>query len=117
MFFPNPFKMFLFRTPPSGAQWFSVGLTSSFPNLGLDGEVVSQTRDCNGIVKPGCKVFQAPGKDGSTGAEVQIADRDPDSFQLDKELDDQVLVFQYRGKFHAINHVSRAPILIHQAKC
>lgn len=98
--------MFLFRTPPSGAQWFSVGLTSSFPNLGLDDEVVAQPRDCGGSLKPGCKVFQAPGEDGSEQAEVQIAERHPESFQVDRDLKDQVLVFQYRGKFHAIDHVS-----------
>ena len=86
----------------SGADWFSVGLTSSFPDLGLDDEDLSHSRLCNQDFKPGCKAFQVPKEDTSKSTELVIpAEGGEGDFQ------DQVLVFQYRGKFHAIDHVSQ----------
>lgn len=91
-----------FFWPPSrsGAQWFSVGLTSSFPDLGLDDGDLAQVRPCNKGFKSGCKVFQVPQADSTQRTEIFI---DPNE---DAVLSDQVLVFQYRGKFHAVDHVS-----------
>lgn len=75
--------------------WISVGLASSFPNLVDDGNV-SQSRRCGAGYRPGCKVFHH-------GAEV------PEESWNGVDLQDQVLVFQYRGKFHAMDHV-RTPL-------
>lgn len=98
--------MNLFRAPSrSQAEWFSVGLTSSFPDVGLDEESLSQLRICATDVKPGCKVFNIPRTDDSQRSEVLITPGAPD-FEMG-DLKDQVLVFQYRGKFHAVDHVSQ----------
>ena len=99
-FFNNPF-----RAPSrKGPDWFSAGLASSFPDLGLDSEK-GEARLCgshgtNGT--PGCKVFHVPKTDISQRTEVDIQAGD-----TAQDLTDQVLVFQYRGKFHAVDHVSR----------
>ncbi|KAJ9157145.1 hypothetical protein NKR19_g3792 [Coniochaeta hoffmannii] len=73
------------------ADWFHVGPASAFPNL------VSQPLLCKGDTTPGCKVFHIPKDNPSDGTEVPIDD-------VGVDLKDQVLVFQFRGKFHAIDH-------------
>ncbi len=86
-------EMELFRQAPRpGADWFPVGLASSFPDL------VSQPLLCKGDTTPGCKVFRIPQRDTSQGTEVSID-------EIGAVLTDQVLVFRFRGKFHAIDHV------------
>lgn len=94
-----------FQSPSrSGDAWFSVGLASSFPDIGLD-EVdgdLSQPRPCNAEDKPGCKVFHVPETNSSQRTEVSVTEGEIS----DEALKDQVLVFQYRGKFHAVDHVS-----------
>ncbi|KAH6677839.1 rieske domain-containing protein [Plectosphaerella plurivora] len=88
------------------AGWFSVGLASTFPNLGDDANDVLHKRPCggpDGEVKRGCKVFQSP-PDTAQGDEVPVPDDDTDFFPTENDLADQVLVFQYRGKFHAVDH-------------
>lgn len=94
--------------PPSraGAEWFSAGLAASFPDLGLDDENVSEPRVCNGTVTPGCKVFLVPRDANSEMTELAVASGGADSFDTTEDLKDQVLVFQYKGKFHAVDHVS-----------
>ena len=99
--------MFLFRAPSRAeAEWYSVGLSSSFPDLGLDDEDLSQPRHCNGAVIPGCRVFNAPKLESpeKTKSLVEVEDIEACS---PRELNDQILVFQYRGKFHAVDHVSQ----------
>ncbi|KAH6887128.1 Rieske domain-containing protein [Thelonectria olida] len=93
------------------AQWFPVGLTSSFPELDDGLGSVAEPRMCNAELKPGCKVFHVPQTDPSQGVEIPVepdsapADSDSDEFsEARMDLKDQVLVFQYRGKFHAIDH-------------
>ncbi|KAK0759464.1 hypothetical protein N5P37_007652 [Trichoderma harzianum] len=87
-----------------GAEWFSVGLASSFPDSGLDDDNLAKYRTCSEEYRPGCKVFQVPREDSSQRAEVLI-DQDGDLESSDlKGLKDQVLVFKYRGKFHAVDH-------------
>lgn len=93
------------RTQP-GAAWFPVGLTSSFPDLGFDDENLAKYRSCNADIKPGCKVFQVPREDSSQRAEVIVREDGALERSEMKGLKDQVLVFQYKGKFHAIDHVS-----------
>jgi hypothetical protein len=102
--FLNPF-----RAPSrAGTEWFSVGLASSFPDVAPDETgMVSESSDprlCANrgpSARPGCKVFHVPKTDTSQWTEVEVAADD-----LAQDLTDQVLVFQYRGKFHAVDHVS-----------
>ncbi|KAK3682788.1 Rieske domain-containing protein [Podospora appendiculata] len=105
-----------FRAPSrSDADWFSVGLVSSFPDLGSDDDNLLQPRrtcntdDANLEPVPGCKVFQVPPGNSSQSTEVPLsADgldlvESPES-EIGADLKDQVLVFQHKGKFHAIDH-------------
>ncbi|KAH7011178.1 Rieske domain-containing protein [Ilyonectria destructans] len=97
----NPFRGLY----SSGAGWFPVGLTSSFPDLGEDdGNSLSEPRTCNGDVKPGCKVFQVPETDSSQASEMLVEDDPAEPSDIGADLKTQVLVFQYRGKFHAVDH-------------
>jgi hypothetical protein len=102
-----------FRAPSRlGAEWFSVGLTSSFPDLGFDDENLAKYRECSADLKPGCKVFQVPREDGLQRAEVVFGEGGALERSDMKGLRDQVLVFQYKGKFHAVDHVSQSDKLI-----
>lgn len=86
--------MNFFRQPSQpGASWHPVGLASAFPDLSLDND------DCR--IKPGCKAFSIPKTIGPQEAPVE-ADIDLPG----NDLKDQVLVFKYKGKIHAIDHVS-----------
>ncbi|KAK4177102.1 hypothetical protein QBC36DRAFT_185847 [Triangularia setosa] len=92
-----------FRAPSRPeAQWFKVGLTSSFPDLGLDDEDIhnlAHTRPCNSKTAPGCKVFYVPKDDPSSGKEVPVSENEGAG-----DMTDQVLVFQRKGTFHAVDH-------------
>jgi len=98
-----------FRAPSrSGSEWFSVGPASEFPDLGQDEAVVEDgallhPRPCGDQKKPGCKVFHVPKTDTSKRTEVDVVAEDPEA---ERDMTDQVLVFRYREKFHAIDHVS-----------
>ena len=98
----NPFRLFL----RPEAEWFSVGMASSFPDLGLDDGDLLMPRPCSDGLKPGCKVFYSPTTDSSQRSQLSVADDAFLATEKGKDLKDQVLVFQYRGKFHAIDHVS-----------
>lgn len=89
-----------------GAEWFSVGLASSFPDIGLDEGNLAKYRACSADLKPGCKVFHVSREDSSQRAEITIAEDGALQRSDMKGLKDQVLVFQYKGKFHAVDHVS-----------
>ncbi|KAK4112512.1 hypothetical protein N656DRAFT_92979 [Canariomyces notabilis] len=93
--FLNPFRA---RTHP-GTEWFSVGLASSFPDVGSDESQPQLCGNQGADGKPGCKVFHVPQTDVSQRAEVEIP-----AEEGTQDLTDQVLVFQYRGKFHAVDH-------------
>jgi hypothetical protein len=82
-----------------GDSWVFVGITSGFPNLDLDGASVSELRHCRDGLVPGCKVFEVPRTGASSVAEFQLEDLSLNA------LKNQVLIFQYKGKFHAIDHV------------
>ncbi|KAH7263037.1 hypothetical protein BKA59DRAFT_520046 [Fusarium tricinctum] len=88
----NPFSR-------SGAQWTFVGLTSTFPDVDDDAGNLAKHRLCNTKSIPGCKAFHIPKEDCSSSKEVPIGDD-----ALGQSLTDQVLVFQYKGKFHAVDH-------------
>jgi hypothetical protein len=92
---------------PSRAKdaWFLVGLKNSFPNIIASGSTVLADRlPCNDSVAPGCKVFHVPRTDSSQAVEANLEDA---AITLSDELREQVMVFQYQGKFHAVDHVSR----------
>ncbi|KAF5863382.1 hypothetical protein ETB97_010263 [Aspergillus alliaceus] len=77
-----------FIQQPLLAAWHRIGLASAFLELSL-------ANDCSRIA-PSCKAFSIPNT--NTGAPVK-ADVD-----LPRQLKDQVLVFKYKGKIHAIDH-------------
>ncbi|KAK5655232.1 hypothetical protein OQA88_5799 [Cercophora sp. LCS_1] len=93
-----------FRVPSrSGGDWFPVGSASSFPNIGDDNmDAIGEPRSCGAAdtkdPKPGCKVFHVPKIDASQRQEVEIAGDET------VDMTDQVMVFRYKGKFHAIDH-------------
>ncbi|KAI3189144.1 hypothetical protein CBS147311_9956 [Penicillium roqueforti] len=74
----NPFKR-------ATAAWHPVGLASEFPSIDDDARIV-----------PRCKAFNIP---KTNDAIERVEDID-----LPGELKDQVLVFKYKGKYHAIDH-------------
>lgn len=80
----NPFRLFA-RT----GAWSRVGLASEFPDISVNEE--------DSQVLPACKAFNVPKTGDTTAVEADI--------NLPGELKDQVLVFQNKGKFHAIDHV------------
>lgn len=100
--------MTLFFNPFSRSQggnaWFRVGLASSFPNItSEDEDNIAHARPCGSeaVTAPGCKVFYVPKEDSSLANQVTLDDSGTPSEP--GSLRDQVLVFQYKGKFHAIN--------------
>ena len=93
----NPFS--IFGAPPRREDaWFSVGLASSYPDLDEGGNL-AQARIYNAKAVPGCKVYYAPKDDAGTRCEVELDD--VNSSEMGLKLESQVLVFQYKGKFHA----------------
>ncbi|KFH45605.1 Rieske domain-containing protein-like protein [Hapsidospora chrysogenum ATCC 11550] len=100
----NPFN--LFRPRPDSGGWFLVGLTTAFPDVGEDENNLSHPRLCtNTEVRPGCKVLHVPEEDVSQRSEVSVeADAQLEEAEVGDALKDQVLVFQYKGKFHAIDN-------------
>lgn len=89
-----------------GDAWFFAGLTSSFPNLTESGHhILDESGPCGDQEsRPGCKVFQVPSEDSSQAKRID----EEDMILLSGDaLKDQVLIFQYKGKFHAVDNVSR----------
>lgn len=112
-----------FRGPSQqNRDWFSVGLSSSFPDLGTEageGTHLAHPLPCKTGQRPGCVAFQAP-ENGGKATEVAVGQEALEDTVAGADLKDQVLVFQYRGKFHAIDHVSgphQLPIAREYARC
>lgn len=102
-----------FSRTRAGNAWFCAGLASSFPNItGEDAAQLVDTRPCQAHdeaaanTTTGCKVFHVPKDDSSKATEVSLTKSDSDAPPEAGGLRDQVLIFQYNGKFHAVNHVS-----------
>ncbi|CAK7270398.1 hypothetical protein SEPCBS119000_004071 [Sporothrix epigloea] len=102
---------FLSSRQRGNAAWFNAGLASSYPDIQpMDAdasiaEVVSTPRTCGSATPvPGCKVFHI--KEDAFGAVTAAEVPVEDIAQGDgtDTLKDQVLVFQYRQKFHAVDH-------------
>ncbi|KAI1265048.1 hypothetical protein F5Y18DRAFT_387005 [Xylariaceae sp. FL1019] len=92
-----------FTPRQTGDTWFCAGLASSFADITepvIEG--LYEAQPCgNDKVSPGCKVFAVPSGDGSKAS--QIEGDDMTSHNGDA-LQDQVLIFQYKGKFHAVDN-------------
>lgn len=97
-----------------GDPWFSVGLASSFPDLTESGRMIladeAPNNDCppsesNMQRQHGYKVFLAPEKEDRSGQATQLSDDPKDQLDASLRKGDQVLVFRYKGKFHAIDNV------------
>ena len=78
-----------FIQPSQGIAWNLVGLTSTFAEITLEEDA---------CITPKCKAFSIPRTKDAAVQEVDI--------DLPGDLKDQVLVFKYKGKVHAIDHVS-----------
>jgi len=85
----------------SGSAWFFAGLTSSLPDIASQDGKLSDFRSCGQDLTRGCKAFSVSRSDSSHAVEMELQD-----LAANLGLKDQVLVFQHRGKFHAIDHVS-----------
>ncbi|RDW79408.1 hypothetical protein BP6252_04046 [Coleophoma cylindrospora] len=88
------------RPVQAGSAWFFAGLTSSFPDVSSQDGSLSDLYQCNDDLKPGCRAFQVAREDSSQAVAVELEDA-----VRNVNLKDQVLVFQHKGKFHAIDHV------------
>lgn len=94
---------------PQGDEWFFAGLASSFPNITDSSEkyfklawpqnCASSASSSDVAKTPGCKVFHP--KTPSTAEEIDIDAAVGEDAWLMRE---QVLVFQYKGTFHAVDH-------------
>ncbi|KAI0172299.1 hypothetical protein GGR52DRAFT_549826 [Hypoxylon sp. FL1284] len=92
-------------TAPSrkGDDWFYVGRASSLPNITESGGVgLSEPQPCSGQEStPGCKVFHVPATDSSQARQIE-----GESIMRAEGggLSDQVVVFKYKDKIHAMNN-------------
>jgi hypothetical protein len=96
-FLANPFR----PSARAGAAWFSAGHASSYPDVD-DSTRVGEQRLCRDKYTPGCRIFHVPREDSSKAVQISIDDWNNPELGESK---DQVMVFQYKGKFVAINHV------------
>ncbi|KFY00739.1 hypothetical protein V490_01227 [Pseudogymnoascus sp. VKM F-3557] len=102
--------------PETQSQWHFIGPTSSFPDIeSPDGANLSQARACDvGGFKPGCKAFYVStrNEDGARGGGGGEGEKKKGLVEADLDeagspaanLKSQILVFKYKGKFHAVDH-------------
>ncbi|KAJ3561822.1 hypothetical protein NPX13_g8794 [Xylaria arbuscula] len=92
-----------FASSRRGDAWFFAGLKSSFPNLDKSGvDIIHEAKPCeNGESVPGCKVFSVPASDSSKAEQVEGDDM---ILHDGVALQDQVLIFQYKGRVHAVDN-------------
>ncbi|RAH79130.1 Rieske [2Fe-2S] domain protein [Aspergillus japonicus CBS 114.51] len=86
----NPFH----RPAQTAATWRKVGLTSDFPDV--------DSEEAKSRIKASCKAFHVP----TTAPTDECPSDTPVEADLDMpgNINEQVLVFRYKGKFHAIDH-------------
>lgn len=76
---------------------------TSYPDI-EDNTRIGEQRLCSGKYKPGCRIFHVPREDSTKAAEIAIDEwKDADA----GDAKNQVMVFKYKGKFAAVNHVRR----------
>lgn len=97
--------------PEAHSQWQFVGPASSFLDIEeSDGANLSQARKCDGGFRTGCKAFyisnESEGETNSSHPKKGLLEADLDSASSPSaDLKSQILVFKYKGKFHAVDHV------------
>ncbi|KAG6009950.1 hypothetical protein E4U21_000721 [Claviceps maximensis] len=94
---------FFLKSRPD-TNWVLAGPASTFPDLGEDMGNLIEARQCDAEMRPGCKIFHVPKNDPSLAEEIAISTTSLESPSSGDELLNQVVVFQYRGKFHAVDH-------------
>ncbi|KAF2016784.1 hypothetical protein BU24DRAFT_423134 [Aaosphaeria arxii CBS 175.79] len=88
------------RSPRGGAAWFNAGPVRLYPNVSNKDSALAQQRLCHDQYMAGCKVFHVPKEDATQASPIAIDDwKDGET-----NTKDQVMVFQYNGKFVAVNH-------------
>ncbi|KAJ4159805.1 uncharacterized protein LMH87_007746 [Akanthomyces muscarius] len=92
--------------PPTrpDAQWVSVGPLAQFPDVAADDGNLIQPRACDAKSQPGCRILVVPKSDPSHSAEIAIPAGAATSPSEGQDLKDQVVVFRYRDKVHAVDH-------------
>ncbi|CAN8095972.1 unnamed protein product [Discula destructiva] len=102
--------------PGEGDGWFFAGLASSFPNITDASEryfKLAWPQPCgppspsHAVTKvPGCKVFHPQHTGVNAGTPATAAEVDIDAAVGEDAwlMREQVLVFQYKGAFHAVDH-------------
>jgi len=96
---------FIASSRRGGDTWFSVGHIASFPNI-TESVTLSEQQLCGGednVKQVGCKVFLAPDADSKEA--IQISDDPKDQVDISLRRGEQVLVFQFKGKIHAMDNV------------
>lgn len=101
-----------------GDDWFFAGLASSYPNITdstkpyfkLSWPQPLPCRDSSSspseAAAPGCKVFHPPSTNLPTTSSTIVKEIDMDSAVGEDAwlMREQVMVFRYKGKFHAVDH-------------
>lgn len=99
----------------SGDDWFFAGLASSFPNITDSSEpyfklvwpqpckaASAPTGSADTTKVPGCKIFHPKATESSSP--VEQIDTDAAAGEDAWLMKEQVLVFRYKGRFHAVDH-------------
>ncbi|KAG6356188.1 hypothetical protein INS49_015575 [Diaporthe citri] len=109
------------RSSRPGDDWFFAGLASSFPNITNSSEphfklVWPQPCKAAGVSAdttkvPGCKIFHPkaattaqPSPTPAAASSVEEIDADAAAGEDAWLMKEQVLVFRYKGAFHAVDH-------------
>ncbi|CAK7206728.1 hypothetical protein SEUCBS139899_009534 [Sporothrix eucalyptigena] len=107
MFFP-----FLSSRQRGDAAWFNAGPAVAYPDIQpMDAdttvaEVISTPRPCGSTIPvPGCKIFHISTDPSGVMSATEVLVQDVAQVEGTDALKDQVLIFQYKGKFHAVDHV------------
>lgn len=99
-----------------GDDWFFAGLASSFPNITDSGEpyfklvwpqpcraAAAAAGSADTTKVPGCKIFH-PKAAAEASSPVEQIDTDAAAGEDAWLMKEQVLVFRYKGRFHAVDH-------------
>ena len=95
LFFNDAMNLFL-GPFQRNQTWYNVGRASDFPDI-------TEAEDGGCQLSSSCKAYKIPKQHNEDVVEANISD-------LPKDLKDQVLVFKYKGKIHAIDHVYSMPL-------
>ena len=106
MFFP-----FLSSNQNGKSAWFCAGAALDFPNIQPPedaAEVISTPRRCGDARSmPGCKIFHVAEDAATAKTEAtEVSMGDVVLAENTDALKDQVLVYRYKGRFIAVDHVS-----------